>query len=96
MDKRLGVCYEWNIEEGGTELRWSQSEVVDISNGSNILKPGVHILAYSNKGEAVTIRWDEDIYISEISRVSSQRLLPSKWNSKKEYSNGAWRFDVKK
>ena len=46
IGKRLDVCYEWNLEEGGTELRWSQGEVVGISNGSNILKPGARTACF--------------------------------------------------
>ena len=93
IGKRLDVCCEWNLEEGGTELRWSQGEVVDVSDGSNILKTGARSACYK-KGEAVMIRWDADKDRNEHSHVSSQRLLPSKWNPKKEHSEGAWRFDI--
>ena len=93
IGKRLDVCFEWNLEEGGTELRWSQGEVVDVSDGSNIIKTGARSACYK-KGEAVMIRWDADKDRNEHSHVSSQRLLPSKWNPKKEHSEGAWRFDI--
>ena len=55
IGKRLDVCHTWDLEEGGTELRWSQGEVIEISNGSNILKPGAHAACYK-KGEAVMIK----------------------------------------
>ena len=90
---RLDVCCEWNLEEGGTELSWSQREVVDVSDGTNILKPGARTACYK-KGEAVMIKWDQDKYTNEPSCVTSQRLLPSKWNPKKKHSEGAWRLDV--
>ena len=93
IGKRLDVCFEWNLEEGRTELRWSQGEVVDVSDGSNILKHGARSACYK-KGEAVMIRWDEDKDRNEPSHVTSQRLLPSNWNPKKEHSEGAWRFDI--
>ena len=93
IGKRLDVCFEWNLEEGGKELRWSQGQVVNVSNGSNILKPGARTSCYKN-GEAVTIKWDENKDGNEPSHISSQCLLPSKWNPKKEHSHGSWRFDV--
>ena len=93
IGKRLDVCCEWNLEEGGTELRWSQGEMVDVSDGPNILKPGAHSACYK-KGKAVMIRWDADKDGSEPSHVSVQRLSPSNWNPKEEHSEGAWRFDI--
>ena len=75
LGKRLDVCFEWNIEEGGKKLRWSQGQVVNVSNGSNILKPGAWTSCYKN-GEAVTIKWDEKKDGNELSYISSQCLLP--------------------
>lgn len=66
--KRIDICYVWNIEVGGTKLRWSQGEVTDISNSSH----------YVLKGEAVMLRWDESKDKNEPSCISSQCLLPSK------------------
>ena len=93
IGRRLDVCFEWNLEEGGTELRWSQGEVVDVSDGTNILKPGARTACYK-KGEAVMIRWDEDQDLNEPSHVSAQRLFASKWNPKKEHTKGSWRLDI--
>ena len=93
IGRRLDVCFEWNLVEGGTELRWSQGEVVDVSDGTNILKPGARTACYK-KGEAVMIRWDEDQDLNEPSHVSAQRLLASKWNPKKEHTKGSWRLDI--
>ena len=67
--------------------------MVDISNDSNVLKPGARTACFK-KGEAIIIRWDEDIDRNDISHVSSQRLLSSKWNPKKEHSHGAWSMDI--
>lgn len=52
---RLDICFKWNLEESQTELRWSQGEVVDVSNGTNILKLGAYTACYK-KGKAVMIR----------------------------------------
>ena len=93
IGKRLDVCFKWNLEEGGTELRWSQGEVVDVSDGSNILKPGARSACYK-KGKAVLIRCDKNKERNEPSHISAQRLLPSKWNPKNKHSEGAWRFDI--
>ena len=93
IGRRLDVCFEWNLVEGGTELRWSQGEVVDVSDGTNILKPGARTACYK-KGEAVMIRWDEDQDNNEPSHVSAQHLLASKWNPKKQHTKGSWRLDI--
>ena len=93
IGKRLDVCHTWDLEEGGTELRLSQGEVIEISNGSNILKPGARSSCYK-KGEAVMIKWDENKDKKQLSYESPQRLLKSKWNPKNKHSDGAWRFDI--
>ena len=67
--------------------------MVDVSDGSNILKPGARSACYK-KGKTVMIRWDEDKDRKEPSHISAQRLLPSKWNPKNKHSEGAWRFDI--
>ena len=38
--------------------------------------------------------WDINEDRFEPSTISSQRLLPSKWNPKGKHIEGAWRFDV--
>ena len=67
--------------------------MVNVSNGCNILKPGARTSCYKN-GEAVTIKWDKTKDGNKPSHISSQRLLPSELNPKKEHSHGAWMFDV--
>ena len=67
-------------------------EVIDVSNGSNTLKPGAHTSCYK-KGEAVMIGWDENKERNEPSHVTLQRLLPSKWNPTNNHSQGSWRLD---
>ena len=94
VGKRLDICERYELDEGGSELRWSQGEVVKVSDGSNILKPGARSACYA-KGEAVLIQWDENKEQNEPSTISSQRLLTSKWNPKGSHSEGAWRFDVR-
>ena len=40
IGKRLDICEKYNLNDGGSGLRWSQEEVIEISDGKNILKPG--------------------------------------------------------
>ena len=40
IGKRLDICKKYNLNDGGSELRWSQGEVIKVSDGKNILKPG--------------------------------------------------------
>ena len=93
VGKRLDVCERYELDEGGSELRWSQGKLLSVSDGSNILKPGARSACFS-RGEAVLIQWDENKVQNEPSTTSSQRLLISKWNPKCTHSEGAWRFDV--
>ena len=84
---------KYDLDEGGTELRWSQDKVVLISNGSNIIKQGARTACYK-VGETVLILWDANEERNESSSTSSLRLLPSKWNPKGQHSDGTWRMDV--
>ena len=93
LGKRLDVCFEYELEIGGTELRWSQGEVIMISDGSNILKPGARTAKFK-AGEAVRICWDANTDRNEPIHITDQRLLPSKWNPKGKHSDGSWRFDL--
>ena len=93
IGKRLDVYFEYDLEEGQTELRWYQGEVINIWDGLHIVKPRARTSCFK-KGEAVMIKWDENKDRNEPSYVLSQMLLPSKWNPKKEHSKGAWRLDV--
>ena len=89
----IGNCEKYDLDEGGSELRWSQGEVILISDGSNIIKQGA-CTAYYKVGEAVLNLWDANEERKESSSTSAQRLLPSKWNPKGKHSDGAWRMDV--
>ena len=92
IGKRLDICESYDLDEGGSELRWSQGKVVLISNGSNIVKIGSRIACYKPR-EAVLICWDGNEERKEPSTTSPQRLLPSKWNPKR-HSHGAWRMEI--
>ena len=91
IGKRLDVCEKYILDDGGTELRWSQGEVVSVSDGFNILKPGACRAKYK-AGEAVMIRWDANIDRNEVASTSAQRLLP--WNPKGKHTEGCWRLDL--
>ena len=93
IGKRLDVCVLYNLDEGGSELRWCQGVVTAVSNGSNIVRTGSKTACYK-AGEAVMIRWDENKARNEPSSESGQRLLPSKWNPRGVHREGCWRFDI--
>ena len=86
---RLDVCFYFELDTGGKELRWCQGCVKDISNGSNMLYPNTRSKCYK-EGEAVRILWDDINGISD-AYASIQHLPKSKWNKQIE---GAWRLDV--
>ena len=75
-----------------TEAFQSQGIVVEVSNGSNILKPGARTVKFK-KGEGVLIRWDANAAHNDLVSTSAQRLLSSKWNPKQTHTEGSWRFD---
>ena len=57
VGKRLDVCCKCLLEEGGEVLRWCQGEVLSVSNGDNIVKPGKFKVCHK-QGEAVMFQWD--------------------------------------
>ena len=86
---RLDVCFDFELDTGGKELRWCQGSVKDISNGSNMLYPNARSKCYK-EGETVMIIQDAINGISD-AYESIQHLPKSKWNKQ---SVGAWRLDV--
>ena len=46
IGKRLGVCSEYDLKEGVTELMWVLGEVVDVSDSFNILKSDARTSCY--------------------------------------------------
>ena len=46
VGKRLDICEKYTLDEGNTELRWSQGTVILVSNGSNIIKIGSRTACY--------------------------------------------------
>ena len=95
IGKRLDVCCKYLLEEGGAVLRWCQGKVLSVSNGNNIVKPGKYTACFK-EGEAVMFQWDPIENRNEDTYISSQRLLPSKWNPQQNHTEGCWRLDVKK
>ena len=75
------------LPDGGEVLRWCQGEVLAVSNVANLIKPG-KFKACFKEGEAVKFKWDPIVDRHEVSYISTQRLLPSKWNPKKSILNG--------
>ena len=94
IGRRLDVCDKYDLEEGGTEIRWSQGEVIAISDGFNMLKLGARTVKFK-LGESVMINWDANPDRNERSSTSAQQLLRTKWNPRGKHSDGCWRFDLK-
>ena len=90
--QRLDICELYELEEGGTELRWSQGKVVTVSDGSNIIRPGSRTACFK-KGEGILVCWDANEERNEVETVSAQKLLKTKWNPK-IHCEGAWRLDI--
>ena len=87
IGQRLDICESYNLDKGGTELRWSQGEVVLVSNGFNIVKPNARSECYK-KGEVVMIQWDANEDRNEEITTSYQRLMPSKCNPRGKHMDG--------
>ena len=58
------MCVSYDLDERGTDLRWSHAEVIIVSNGSNIVKLGSRNACFK-AGEAVIMRWDTNISCGE-------------------------------
>ena len=93
IGQRLDICESYNFDEGSTKLRWSQGEVVLVSDGFNIVKQNARSACYK-KGEAVMIRWDANEDRNEEITTTSKRLMPSKWNPRGKHMEGGWRLDI--
>lgn len=91
LGKRLEICCDYDLDEGGSEPRWCAGEVVLVSDGSNIPIPGKPRAKYK-AGAAVMIHWDEPQ--GESWKDSAVELLPSQWNPKGIQLAGGWRFDL--
>eukprot|EP00966_Prymnesium_polylepis_P076180 1765619-Prymnesium_polylepis.1 len=58
LGKRVDVCCLYMLDGGGSELRWSQGEVILVSDGKNITMPPPARTKKFKANEAVMIRWD--------------------------------------
>eukprot|EP00966_Prymnesium_polylepis_P257616 5951337-Prymnesium_polylepis.2 len=94
LGKRVDVCCNYELDGGGSELRWSQGEVILVSDGKNIPCPPPARTAMFKANEAVIIRWDANKQRKEVVTESAYRLLPSWWNPRGAHFEGAWRMDV--
>ena len=77
VGKVLEICEKYNLLEGGSELRWSQGVVQEVSNGSNIVKPGAQTANFKAR-EGVCIKFDANIPHIKKSTIHSIFLLPTK------------------
>eukprot|EP00966_Prymnesium_polylepis_P004939 113494-Prymnesium_polylepis.1 len=58
LGKRVDVCCRYMLDGGGSELRWSQGQVILVSDGKNIRMPPPARIAKFKANEAVLVRWD--------------------------------------
>ncbi len=77
----------YELEEGGSVLRWCQGTVTMVSDGKNIR---IGPRSYYAKGHAVMIHWDATELEPE--SESSKELLKSKWNPKGKHTDGSWQL----
>jgi len=96
IGKRLEVAFTYDLDAGGTEVRWAAGEVIEVSDGTNLIKPGT-TRAKIPKGEGALIRWDDAWEPTkpggEPVRESAVVLARAKWNPKGVQREGSWRFD---
>lgn len=80
----------------GTEVRWAAGEVIEVSDGTNLIKPGT-VRAKIPKGEGAKIHWDDAWEPTKAGgepvRESDVVLARTKWNPKGVQRAGSWRFD---
>ena len=91
--KRLDVCLQYFLDDGRTEIYWSQEEVILVSYEANIPKKQVQQACYK-AGEAVIILWEKNKEINAAVIEFPQSLLKSKCNPMATHSHGSWIFDV--
>ena len=98
LGKRLEICCNYELDNGGSEPRWCAGQVILVSDGRNIAKGP---RSFYKEGEAVMMRWDaapdrksmaypQGEPVSE----SAARLLKSMWNPRGVQRDGGWRFDL--
>ena len=81
VGKLLDICEKYSLEEGGTELRWSQGKVILVSNGSRIFKIGSRTACYK-KSETIMMYMDANPERNDVSTTYALHLMTSKWNPK--------------
>ena len=89
LGERIDVLSNFDLDTGGTELRWCQGKVTEISDGTNLLRPGARSRCY-DKEKAVVVLWDAIPELNWKQQEMVQELLPSKWN---KHVVGGWRYD---
>ena len=87
---RLDICEEYTLDAGGVELRWSQGEVIAVSDGTNLARPRPFRTPYPRG--CVMMRWDANEARGEAGSESVFPLLPTKWNPN-VLGHGGWRLE---
>ena len=79
VGERLEICWNFELEEGGEVLRWCPGEVIEVSDGSNMMKSA---RAFYKCGEAVKFKFDAIEEREEEEHTWDVELKPRKWNPK--------------
>ena len=93
IEKRLDICLQYFLDDGGTELRRSQGGVMLVSDGTNIPKKQGRKACYK-AGKDVMIRWGKNKERNKAVSELPQSLLRSKWNPMATHGHDFCRFDI--
>ena len=87
IGKRLEICLQYFLDDGRTEICWSQGGVISVSDETNIPKNQGKQACYKT-GEAVMIHSKKNKERNEAFSELSQRPFRSKWNPMATHRNG--------
>ena len=93
IEKRLDFCFQYFLDDGGTEIIYIQGRLILVSDGTNIPNNQGGQACYKAV-EAVMIRWGGNKERNEAVSELPQRLLRKKCNTMTTHSYGSWSFDV--
>ena len=93
IGKRLDICLQYFLNDGGTDLFWIQGEVILVSDWTKITKKQGRQACYK-ASEAVMICWGGNKGRNEAVSEFPQRLIRSKWNPMATHIHRYWCFDI--
>ena len=89
IGKRLDIYLQYFINNGTTDIFWSQGEVILVLDGTNIPNNQGWKACYKAE-EAVMIRLEKNKEINEAVSELPQRLIRLKWNHMVTHGHGYW------